>query len=77
VNVVPRNARAISRGERRRKLQKALRQLQKVTRASSEHDAIAQKFPLARRRSSPISSANEIFPPHPVDLFFTPMSFFS
>jgi hypothetical protein len=63
--------------ERRRKLQKALRQLQKVTRAPITHDAIAQKFPLAHRSSSPISASSEIFPPDPVDLFFTPMSFFS
>jgi hypothetical protein len=70
LNVMRRNARTICEGERSSKLQKLMR-------ARSERGAIAQKFPLAHRISSPISSSSEIFPSDPVDLFFTRMSFFS
>jgi hypothetical protein len=70
LNVMRRNARTICEGERSSKLQKLMR-------ARSERGAIAQKFPLAHRISSPISASSKIFRRDHVDLFFTPMSFFS
>jgi len=51
--------------------------MQKPMCARDDCDAIAQIFPPAHRISSPISSANGIFRPGAVDLFFTLMSFFS